>query len=195
MSRLSYAEGVRAACLLFEQNTRDADIREFAERAGLMPRAAELDAALAGMKKRPGLAAKEAADTAASDALLRRVRLEWFGFVHAAVVYALMDAAPNDVVFAYLRSTRTLVSTRGELDEAGVDAFVDQTFAGYLERMARKTQRECPLLFYERLLELAPGEAASLPAPRLAFVSGMMAITMCCILDKIEQDDFEASAE
>ena len=35
--RLSHAEGVRAACILFELNTRESDILEMAERAGVSP--------------------------------------------------------------------------------------------------------------------------------------------------------------
>lgn len=217
MTVLNHADGVHIACGLFEIHTKEEDIVELAIRSGLRrpdpatasahapapaPVTDETRADMADATNDAGSAGDATKAHPASSAdiesvfgplpedLSERIRLEWFGFVHASVVYALMDTAPNAVVFDYLRSTRTLIATRAGLDEAALDTFVDVTLAGYLERMARKAQRECPLLFFERLLHLSPGEAAKMPPPRLAFVGGMMAVTLCCILDSVEQCRF-----
>ena len=56
--------------------------------------------------------------------------------------------------------------------------------------MAQNKQKLCPALFYQRLLGTESLE--SLPAERVAFLSGMMAITMCAVLDKFAQYDFAA---
>ena len=75
-------QAVQAACFLFELNTREGDILEMADRAGIPH-----------------------ADAPARKTLTR----EWYGFVHAAVVYGLMAQAPNLVMAEYLRSTRALL--------------------------------------------------------------------------------------
>ena len=80
---LTPEQAVQAACILFEINTREQDLMEMADRAGI-PHDGETS----------------------RKALVR----EWYGFVHAAVVYGLMAQASNQVMAEYLRSTRTLLS-------------------------------------------------------------------------------------
>lgn len=156
-------QAVQAACLLFELNTREQDILEMADRAGIPH-----------------------ADAPAREALVR----EWYGFVHAAVVYGLMAQAPNLVMAEYLRSTRTLLEQTAGYSPEAIESFVDETFSGYIRLMAQNKQKLCPALFYQRLLGTESLE--SLPAERVAFLSGMMAITMCAVLDKFAQYDFAA---
>ncbi len=167
---LSCLDGVRAACLLFELNTREEDILEMAVRAGVAP----------------GTTGPDGAGHPVEQGDLLR---EWRGFVHAAVVYALMAEAPNAVVAEYLRATRELLGRAGYADEA-VDRFVDDTFAAYIRLMARNRQKECPIRFYERVLGVS--DVRCLPPERVAFLSGMMAITMCAVLDKLGNYEFLA---
>lgn len=160
---LSPEQAVQAACFLFELNTREQDILEMADRAGIPH-----------------------GDALARKALLR----EWFGFVHAAVVYGLMAQAPNMVMAEYLRSTRALLGQTAGYSPEEIESFVDETFSGYIRLMAQNKQKLCPALFYQRLL--GTDSLESLPAERVAFLSGMMAITMCAVLDKFGQYDFAA---
>lgn len=160
---LSPEQAVQAACFLFELNTREQDILEMADRAGIPH-----------------------GDAPSRKALLR----EWFGFVHAAVVYGLMAQAPNMVMAEYLRSTRSLLGQTAGYSPEEIESFIDETFSGYIRLMAQNKQKLCPALFYQRLLGTESLE--SLPAERVAFLSGMMAITMCAVLDKFGQYDLAA---
>ncbi len=158
---LTPEQAVRAACILFELNTGEHDLLEMAKRAGV-----------------------PCDDDAERKALSR----EWYGFVHAAVVYGLMAQASNQVMAEYLRSTRTLLSQTAGYTPEQIEAFIDDTFSGYIRLMAQNQQKQCPALFYQRLV----GENAieTLPKERVAFLSGMMAITICAILDKLGQYEF-----
>ena len=160
---LTHEQAVQAAGILFDINTREQDLMEMAERAGL-----------------------PCGDEASRRALIR----EWYGFVHAAVVYGLMAQASNQVMADYLRSTRTLLSQVAAYTPEQIEAFIDDTFSGYIRLMADNRQKECPALFLRRLAGADAFE--TLPRERVAFLSGMMAITMCAILDKLGQYDFSA---
>lgn len=160
--RLTPEQGVQAACFLFELNTREQDLMEMAQRAGI-----PCDTDVAAREK---------------------VIEEWYGFVHAAVVYGLQNCASNGIMADYLRSTRTLLAQVATYDPERIEAFIDQTFAGYIGRMARNEQKQCPALFYKRVL--GTDDLTELPKERVAFLSGMMAITMCAILDKLSTYDF-----
>ena len=110
------------------------------------------------------------------------------GFVHAAVVYGLMAQASNQVMAEYLRSTRTLLSQMAGYTPEQIESFIDDTFSSYIRLMAQNQQKQCPSLFYQRLV--GEGALETLPKERVAFLSGMMAITMCAILDKLGQYEF-----
>ncbi len=157
-------QAVQASCFLFELNTRRQDIVEMALKAGIP------------------------CDTS-HPAILDRTIEEWYGFVHAAVVYALMANAPNAVMAEYLRSTRTLLAQVAGYSPERIEAFIDSTFSGYIRLMAQNQQKQCPLLFFRRVLGVE--DITSLPSEQVAFLSGMMAITMCAILDKLNGYAFE----
>ncbi|MEG2140665.1 MAG: hypothetical protein RRY20_07760 [Bilophila sp.] len=160
--RLTSEQGVQAACFLFELNTREQDLMEMAQRAGIP---CDADAEVRG-----------------------KVIEEWYGFVHAAVVYGLQNCASNGIMADYLRSTRVLLTQVAQYDADRIEAFIDQTFAGYIGLMARNEQKQCPALFFRRTLGVS--DLTELPKERVAFLSGMMAITMCAILDKLNAYDF-----
>ena len=153
---LSPEQAVQAACILFELNTREQDLLEMAQRAGV---------------------------PCGDDASRRALTREWYGFVHAAVVYGLMAQASNQVMAEYLRSTRTLLSQMAGYTPEQIESFIDDTFSSYIRLMAQNQQKQCPSLFYQRLV--GEGALETLPKERVAFLSGMMAITMCAILDKL----------
>ena len=158
---LSPEQAVQAACILFELNTREQDLLEMAQRAGF---------------------------PCGDDASRRALTREWYGFVHAAVVYGLMAQASNQVMAEYLRSTRTLLSQMAGYTPEQIESFIDDTFSSYIRLMAQNQQKQCPSLFYQRLV--GEGALETLPKERVAFLSGMMAITMCAILDKLGQYEF-----
>ena len=99
-----------------------------------------------------------------------------------------MAQASNQVMAEYLRSTRTLLSQMAGYTPEQIESFIDDTFSSYIRLMAQNQQKQCPSLFYQRL----GGEGAleTLPKERVAFLSGIMAITMCAILDKLGQYEF-----
>ena len=152
---LSPEQAVQAACILFELNTREQDLLEMAQRAGV-----------------------PCDDEASRRALTR----EWY------VVYGLMAQASNQVMAEYLRSTRTLLSQMAGYTPEQIESFIDDTFSSYIRLMAQNQQKQCPSLFYQRLV--GEGALETLPKERVAFLSGMMAITMCAILDKLGQYEF-----
>ena len=149
---LSPEQAVQAACILFELNTREQDLLEMAQRAGV-----------------------PCGDDASRRAL-------------TAVVYGLMAQASNQVMAEYLRSTRTLLSQMAGYTPEQIESFIDDTFSSYIRLMAQNQQKQCPSLFYQRLV--GEGALETLPKERVAFLSGMMAITMCAILDKLGQYEF-----
>ena len=122
---LSPEQAVQAACILFELNTREQDLLEMAQRAGV---------------------------PCGDDASRRALTREWYGFVHAAVVYGLMAQASNQVMAEYLRSTRTLLSQMAGYTPEQIESFIDDTFSSYIRLMAQNQQKQCPSLFYQRLV-------------------------------------------
>ena len=161
---LSMEQAVQAACFLFELNTRQQDIAEMAQQAGIP------------------------CDESHPD-IRDRTTEEWYGFVHASVVYALMANAPNNVMAEYLRSTRTLLSQVAGYSPERIETFIDDCFSGYIRLMAQNQQKQCPLLFFRRVLNVE--DVTTLPSEQVAFLSGMMAITMCAVLDKLNGYAFE----
>lgn len=121
--RLSLAEAVQAASILYELNTG---------REGVLGMAAQAEL--------------PCASSAEEKALLR----EWRAFVHAAVLYGLMAQAPNIVVVEYLRATQDMLKQAG-YTPAEAEAFVDEAFRAYVEPLLRTRTKECPALFFRRL--------------------------------------------
>lgn len=156
---LSVAEAVRAAGILYELNSGRDGVLSMAARAGL-----------------PCAGPEE------EKTLLR----EWRAFVHAAVLYGLMTQAPNVVVVEYLRVTQSMLEQAG-YTPAEAEAFVDGAFRAYVEPLLRTQTRECPSVFFRRLLGREPSE---LPARTVATVAGVMAMIFAAVLDKLEQYEF-----
>lgn len=129
--RLSVAEAVQAASILYELNSRSEGVLALAGRAEL-----------------------PCADPESQKVLL----WEWRAFVHAAVLYGLMVQAPNIVVVEYLRATRDILRSEGySPDEA--ERFVDDAFRAYVEPLLRTQTKECPAVFFRRLTGREPADA------------------------------------
>ena len=175
--QLSAAQGVQAACILFELNSKTVDIINMASGAH-MP-----DEYISG----PG------AEMFCS---------EWRAFVHAVVTAALMQHAPNTVFLAYLRQTRNLLTAAGsngapadeQAAEAAVTAFVDGPFAQYMPLLAQEQQVRCPELFCQRLAVQAAnlrGQATPPDDHAKARLAAIMAMVISAIWDKLEQYDIQ----
>lgn len=158
--RLSPRQAVIGATVLFELNVNPQELAEMAEKASLPYGDDEPD----GTDK---------------------LRREWFGFVHAGIIYALMGKAPQQAVAGYLGTTLELLERFAGYDKATSEDFIDTTLTGYLELLASGEQRKCP----DRFLCGVVGEnyADVLSTDQIAFMSGMMAITLCNILDTLER--------
>ena len=133
--KLTLAQAVEAAGILFELNTEPKGALAIAARAGL-----------------------PCGTDGEKDVFL----WEWRAYVHAAVLYGLMVQAPNVVVVEYLRATQDMLRRLGYSAEQATD-FVDGAFRAYTDPMVRTQTQECPAVFFQRLLgkELADVPAAT----------------------------------
>ena len=123
--KLTLAQAVEAANILFELNTDERGALALAERAGL---------------------------PISGDAERSAFLWEWRAYVHAAVLYGLMVQAPNVVVVEYLRSTQAMLRRLGYSAEQATD-FVDGPFRAYSDPMVKTQTQECPSVFFQRLLK------------------------------------------
>ena len=176
--QLSAAQGIQAACKLFEINSKTADILNMASGAQ-MPQEY-----LSG----PGA---------------EMFCAEWRAFVHAVVTAALMQHAPNTVFLAYLRQTGNLLAAAGagfdsadeKAVESALNAFVDGPFAQYMPLLAQEQQAQCPDLFCQRLAVQAAnlrGQASPPDDHAKARLAAIMAMVISAVWDKLEQYDIQA---
>lgn len=156
--KLSLAQGVEAARILFEINTDPAQVLHLAREAGLPP-CADQDAE-------------------------RLLCLQWYGFVHAAVVAALMVHAPSVAVAHYLRGTAAMLAARG-LPPESCDNFIDTVFSPYMELLAQEKPGQCPALFFRHVCRTERLEDT--PPRTVAMISGAMALVISATNDKLEQ--------
>ncbi len=175
--QLSAQRGIEAACILFQINSRTADILNMA-RGAHMPEAYLHDAGA------------------------ELFCAEWRAFAHAVVTAGLMQYAPNSVLMGYLRQTANLLAAADapakaadpEAAEAALTAFVDGPFARYMPLLAHERQVECPELFCRRLAEQAGPDGGPMPDTHArARLAAVMAMLICAVRDKLEQ--YEILAE
>ncbi len=164
---LSGDRAVLAACALFDLSTKEDELKEMAAHASL-----------------PCVEDREKV------AALRR---EWFGFVHAGIICALMDKAPSETVEAYIACTKDLLARLGGYSAKEAEDFIDTTLHTYASLIVKNEQRACPQLLLENVL--GKEEAAKLSKDQLAFIAGMMAITLCNILDTLDRYCFLPEAQ
>ena len=98
---------------------------------------------------------------------------EWRAYVHAAVLYGLMVQAPNVVVVEYLRATQDMLRRLGYSAEQATD-FVDGAFRAYADPMVRTQTQECPTVFFQRLLNKPIAEVPSQTVALISAVMAMV---------------------
>ena len=136
--QLTAAQGMDAACILFELNSKREHIVNLAFGAEIP------EACLTEPGALPDFCA------------------EWRAFVHATVTAGLMQHAPNTVLVGYLRRTGELLTATAKAEgaslhtqavpvtEDSLNAFVDGPFAAYMPLLAQEKQHQCPVLFCRR---------------------------------------------
>lgn len=117
-----------------------------------------------------------------------RLRREWYGFVHAGIAWALLDKAPAEAVSGYLGGTLEIMERFAGYEREEAEQFVASTLTDYMRLISTGEQRQCPV----RLLSHVLGEDFTeyLSNDQIAFVAGMMAITLCNILDTLDRYSF-----
>ncbi len=160
---LTWDQAITAACALFELNVNERELEEIAERATL--------------PYGDGYPEETA-----------RLRREWMGFVHAGIIYAMMDRASSRSVEGYIACTRQLLEHFAGYDSRTTESFIDTTLSSYVGLLLNRQQRQCPQMLLEAVL--GKDYASKLSADQIAFIAGMMAITLCNILDTLERHDF-----
>jgi len=144
--RLTLAQAVEAASILFELNTE--------------PKAALAIAARAGIP-------------CGTEEEQKAFLWEWRAYVHAAVLYGLMVQAPNVVVVEYLRVTQDMLHRLGYGSEQAAD-FVDGAFSAYTDPMVRTQTQECPSVFFQRLLNKPMADVPAQTVAMISAVMAMV---------------------
>lgn len=152
--QLSCAQSVEAAVILFELNTKKDEIARMAEHAQL-----------------PDDAARSF-----------KIYIEWLAFMHAAIAYTLMHRAPAIVAAEYLRGTRQMLQTYAPAEQQNADTFVDKIFTPYVECLVQERQKDCPVLFIQRI---TGQEETTVNPATLRVVSGVMAMALCSVMDAL----------
>ncbi|MBQ3060568.1 MAG: serine/threonine protein kinase [Desulfovibrio sp.] len=161
--RLRAAQGIEAACILFQLNSKEEDILRLATEAGLP------------------------AETLppADKAMLC---LEWQAFTHAVLTSGLMQYAPNSVLVGYLRETGNLLAqTRTGIPQMAQADFVDGPFAAHMALLGHGRQAECPTLFCRRLAEIPHMATAAYDKHVEARLAALMAMVISAVWDKLDQ--------
>ena len=166
--QLCAAQGIEAACILFQLNSGQEALLRLAGEAGL-----------------PVAALSPAEQTA--------LHQEWLAFVHAVVTAGLMQHAPNSVLVGYLRETGRLLARANAQSAAAApllqQEFVDGPFAVQMALLGQGRQSESPALFCQRLQDLPPLREAAQDKRVEARLAALMALVISAIWDKLEGYD------
>ena len=158
--KLSLAEAVQTAATLFQLNTEPQALQTIYQNSGL-------------------------AEQADEDIFVA----EWLAYVHACLVYALMEQAPAAVVVEYLRQTGAMLQSRGYGLEI-VDKFIDRRFSQYLAALADQRAKDCPGLLFRAVWG---AEIAEVPAKSAGTICVAMSMVLAAILDKLEEYDYRCA--
>lgn len=111
---------------------------------------------------------------------------EWYAFVFGAIYHGFSQYAPAFMVLEYVRSIKYFLKEYGYADEE-ITEFLDNQFQAYIQLIIEEKVKECPQLFYKRLLGITLQEAdknSVLP------LSGAMAMLVANCLDIFEKYDY-----
>ncbi len=107
---------------------------------------------------------------------------EWQAFVFAAVYHGFSQYAPAYMVLEYVRSIKYFLKEYG-YDEEETILFLDNQFQAYIQLIIEEKVKDCPKLFYKRLLAKDLSEIGKRSA---VLLSGAMAMLVANCLDIFE---------
>ena len=111
---------------------------------------------------------------------------EWYAFVFGAIYHGFSQYAPAFMVLEYVRSIKYFLKEYGYSDEE-ITAFLDNEFQAYIRLIIEDKVKECPILFYQRLLGKSVQEADK---HSVVLLSGAMAMLVANCLDIFEKYDY-----
>lgn len=110
---------------------------------------------------------------------------EWHAFVFAAVYYGFSRYAPAYMVLEYVRSIKYFLQEAG-YEQAEITEFLDNQFQAYIKLIIEENVKECPKLFYRRLLGKDIQDADRRSVMVLSGAMAMLAATCLDIFEKYE---------
>lgn len=111
---------------------------------------------------------------------------EWYAFVFGAIYHGFSQYAPAFMVLEYVRSIKYFLKEYGCSDEE-ITEFLDNQFQAYIKLIIEEKVKECPQLFYTRLLGKSVQEADKKSVLPL---SGAMAMLVANCLDIFEKYEY-----
>ena len=171
--KLNAQQGIEAACILFQLNSRSEAIIDMARGAQMPELFFQGDGA-------------------------KFFCTEWRAFTHAVITTGLMQNAPNSVLMGYLKQTQHLLSAAKTLEtpdnmytenEVTLDKFIDGPFSQYMPLLAQERQSQCPEIFCQRLAKyVISANGKSKPNERAkARLAAIMALLISAVNDKLEE--------
>lgn len=111
---------------------------------------------------------------------------EWYAFVFGAIYHGFSQYAPAFMVLEYVRSIKYFLKEYGYSDEE-ITEFLDNQFQAYIKLIIEEKVKDCPQLFYKRLLGKSVQEANKKSVVPL---SGAMAMLVANCLDIFEKYEY-----
>lgn len=111
---------------------------------------------------------------------------EWYAFVFAGIYYAFSRYAPAYMVLEYVRSIKLFLQEIG-LEQAEITEFLDNQFQAYIKLIIEENVKECPKIFYKRLLGK---ELQETDKKCVMVLSGAMAMFTAACLDIFEKYEY-----
>lgn len=111
---------------------------------------------------------------------------EWYAFVFGAIYHGFSQYAPIFMVLDYVRSIKYFLEEYGYSEKEIID-FLDNQFQAYIKLIIEEKVKECPQLFYKRLLGKTLQEVDKKSVVPL---SGAMAMLVANCLDIFEKYEY-----
>lgn len=121
-----------------------------------------------------------------ADIPFEKFALEWYAFVFGAIYHGFSQYAPAFMVLEYVRSIKYFLKEYGYNDEE-ITEFLDNQFQAYIKLIIEENVKECPQLFYTRLLGKSVQDADKKSVVPL---SGAMAMLVANCLDIFEKYEY-----
>ncbi len=114
---------------------------------------------------------------------LLRLRQEWYGFIHASVLYAMMGRMTSKTMSQYIEVTREIMH---DFESCNVpfELFMNETLTEYVEYLTNNEQQQCPTFFIHKVIGKGVDKQTS--TQFLEAISGIMMTSLCDILDIFE---------